>query len=134
MDRLLAAPETHAEAALRSAGVGGAALERFFRPFLAGVLLEDDLATSSRYLDLLWRSFVRGKIGLPAAGMQAVGTQLADRLDPERLHLGTPVTEIAPGSVRVDGGAIRADAIVVATDPATAGRLLPAWARPRRVR
>jgi hypothetical protein len=43
-------------------------LERFLRPFLAGVLLEDRLETSSHHLDLLWRSFVRGRIGLPARG------------------------------------------------------------------
>ena len=123
--RLLEASESGAEAALQRAGVGETALERFFRPFLAGVLLEDDLATSSRYVDLLWRSFVRGSVGLPAAGMQAVGSQLADRLDPERVHLGTPVHAVGPGSVRVDGGAVQAAAVVVATDPATADRLLP---------
>ena len=98
---LLRTPERTAEQALRSAGVGDAALERFLRPFLAGVLLESELATSSHYLDLLWRSFVRGAIGLPAGGMQAVGEQLADRLDGERLHLGTPVHAVAPGAVTV---------------------------------
>jgi phytoene dehydrogenase-like protein len=117
-------PERTAEQALRSAGVGDAALERFLRPFLAGVLLESDLATSSHYLDLLWRSFVRGAIGLPAGGMQAVGEQLAGRLDGERLHLGTPVHTVAPGAVSVGGSTLRAEAVVVATDPATAARLL----------
>ena len=123
---LLRSPERTAEQALRSAGVGDAALERFLRPFLAGVLLERELATSSHYLDLLWRSFVRGAIGLPAGGMQAVGEQLAGRLDGERLHLGTPVHTVAPGAVTVSGGALRAEAVVIATDPATAARLLPA--------
>ncbi len=118
-------PERTAEQALRSAGVGDAALERFLRPFLAGVLLESELATSSHYLDLLWRSFVRGAIGLPAGGMQAVGEQLAGRLDGERLHLGTPVHTVAPGAVTVSGSSLRAEAVVVATDPATAARLLP---------
>ena len=102
VDRLLAAPEHSAEEALRRAGVGDALLERFFRPFLAGVLLEDDLATSSRYVDLLWRSFVRGAIGLPADGMQAVGRQLADRLDPAAALAARRCT-VAPGSVGVDG-------------------------------
>jgi phytoene dehydrogenase-like protein len=125
VDRLLAGPERTADAALRRAGVGDAMLERFLRPFLAGVLLEDQLATSSHYLDLLWRSFVRGSTGLPADGMQAVGRQLADRLDPERLHFGTPVHTVAPGSVEADGRTVRADAVVVATDPVTADRLLP---------
>jgi glycine/D-amino acid oxidase-like deaminating enzyme len=126
VDRLLRAPETTAEAALRAAGVGDAALDRFLRPFLAGVLLEDELATSSRYLDLLWRSFVRGKTGLPAAGMQAVGEQLAGRLDAGRVHLRTPVRSVSPGSAATDEGTWSADAVVVATDPATASRLLPA--------
>ncbi|TQN43526.1 flavin-dependent amine oxidoreductase [Blastococcus colisei] len=126
VDRLLASPERTAEQALRSAGAGDVALERFFRPFLAGVLLEDELATSSRYLDLLWRSFVRGSIGLPAAGMQAVGEQLAGRLDPERLHLRTAVRAVSRGSVVTDAGTWTAGAVVVATDPGTAARLLPA--------
>jgi phytoene dehydrogenase-like protein len=123
--RLLRAPERSAEEALLRAGVGPVAMERFLRPFLAGVLLEDELATSSRYLDLLWRSFVRGAIGLPAHGMQAVGEQLADRLDPQRLHLGTAVSAVGSGSVVTAGGTCRADAVVVATDPATASDLLP---------
>jgi phytoene dehydrogenase-like protein len=124
--RLLAAPETTGEQALLAAHVGPVALERFFRPFLAGVLLEAELATSSRYLDLLWRSFARGDIGLPAAGMQAVGEQLATRVGTDRVHLGTRVRAVRSGSVDTDAGPVRADAVVVATDPAAAAALLPA--------
>ncbi|SOE02883.1 NAD(P)/FAD-dependent oxidoreductase [Blastococcus haudaquaticus] len=133
--RLLAAQERTAEQALRRAGIGETALERFFRPFLAGVLLEDELATSSRYLDLLWRSFVRGGIGLPAAGMQAVGEQLAGRLGADRVLLHTCVRAIAPGTVVTDSGRWDTDAVVVATDPDTAARLLPdvEASAPRRV-
>jgi phytoene dehydrogenase-like protein len=131
----VAGTETTAEDRLRAAGVGEEALERFFRPFLAGVLLESELATSSRYLDLLWRSFARGRIGLPVAGMQAVGEQLAARLDPHRLHLGLSVSSVAPGLVGTAVGRVRADAVVVATDPGTAGALLPGLdaAAPRQV-
>lgn len=125
VSRLLSARERTAGEALRAAGVGEVALERFFRPFLAGVLLESDLATSSRYLDLVWRSFVRGRVGLPAAGMQSVGEQLAARLDPDRVHLGTRVVELQGGSVRTATGTTTADAVVVATDPDTAAVLLP---------
>jgi phytoene dehydrogenase-like protein len=124
--RLLTAPERTAEQALRSAGVGDTTLERFLRPFLAGVLLEDSLATSSRYLDLLWRSFVRGSIGLPADGMQALGDQLAGRMGADRLHLHSAVRAVGPGRVVTDSGRWSADAVVVATDPDTATRLLPA--------
>jgi hypothetical protein len=133
--RLLREPETTAEERLRQAGVGDTALERFFRPFLAGVLLEDRLETSSRYLDLLWRTFVRGAIGLPARGMQSVGDQLAARVGVERVHLGVPVTAVSGDSVTTDAGRTRADAVVVATDPATAATLVPGVtaSAPRRV-
>jgi hypothetical protein len=123
--RLRTARERSAEEALQGAGAGGVVLERFLRPFLAGVLLEDRLETSSRYLDLLWRSFVRGRIGLPARGMQSVGQQLADRLPTGSLHLGCRVTGVAEGVVHTAGGRIAADAVVVATDPSTADALLP---------
>ncbi|WP_369137579.1 NAD(P)/FAD-dependent oxidoreductase [Modestobacter versicolor] len=125
VDRLLRAEERSAEEHLRSAGVGKRALQTFLRPFLAGVLLEDRLATSSRYLDLVWRSFVRGRVGLPAAGMQSVGEQLAGRLPAGTVHLGTRVTAVDGGSVTTATGRTTADAVVVATDPDTAGALLP---------
>jgi len=133
--RLLRAAETSAEESLRRAGVGDVALERFFRPFLSGVLLEGELATSSRYLDLLWRSFVRGAIGLPARGMQSVGEQLAGRLGADRLHRGVRAGDVAGDRVSTDAGVVRADAVVVATDPDTATALVPGLqaAAPREV-
>ncbi len=133
--RLLAARETSAAEHLRQAGVGETALERFFGPFLAGVLLEDRLETSSRYLDLLWRSFARGATGLPARGIQAIGEQLADRVGRERVHTGVRVAAVTGSQVTSDAGPVRADAVVVATDPGTAAALLPAVeaAAPRQV-
>jgi phytoene dehydrogenase-like protein len=125
VDRLSREPETSAEERLRRAGVGDTALERFFRPFLAGVLLEDRLETSSRYLDLLWRSFARGAIGLPARGMQAVGEQLAGRVGVGRVHLRVRVTAVSGDAVTTEAGRTRADAVVVATDPDTAAALVP---------
>jgi phytoene dehydrogenase-like protein len=135
VERLTDVTDGPAEQALLAAGVGRAAIDGFLRPFLAGVLLESDLSTSRRYVDLLLRSFVRGATGLPSNGMQAVGKQLAARLDPERLHLRTPVSGISGGSVVTAHGTYRADAVVVATDPVTAASLLPGIeaAAPRRV-
>ncbi len=125
VSRLLEARERTAAEALRAAGLGEQALEVFLRPFLAGVLLEDRLETSSRYLDLVWRSFVRGRVGLPAGGMQAIGEQLAGRLPADRVHLGVRATGVEGGAVHTDAGTTAADAEVVATDPDTAAVLLP---------
>ena len=113
VDRLLSAPETSTYAALRARGVSDRAIDRFVRPFLSGVFLEADLTTSSRFFDLVWRSFVRGTQCVPAAGMQAIPEQLAAGLPAGTVRLGSPVTRLPAGGT-----------VVVATDPVTAAGLL----------
>ncbi len=126
-EALLSAPETTTYEALRARGLSEEVVDRFFRPFLSGVFLEDRLETSSRFFDLVWRSFARGTQCVPAAGVGAIPAQLAARLPSGSLRLEAPVAQVAPG--QVDGRAVRA--VVVATDPTTAGRLLPELPVPR---
>lgn len=114
-DALLSRPETTTRQALRDRGLSDTVVDRFFRPFLSGVFLEDQLDTSSRFFDLVWRSFARGTQCVPAAGMGAIPAQLAQGLD---VRLDTPVTDLA----EVRRGA---RAVVVATAAPAAGRLLP---------
>lgn len=117
-------PDVTALEALRRAGADRTLIERLLRPFLSGVFLESELTTSRRFLDLVLRSFVRGTPSLPANGMQAIPEQLAAGLD---IRLNTPVVGIRGGDVVLEGGeTLRPDAVIVATDPETAGRFLPA--------
>ena len=118
--RLLARPETTTAQALRDRGFSPTVIDRFLRPFLSGVFLEDRLDTSSRFFDLVWRSFARGAQCLPASGIRALPRQLADRLPDGTVQLSRPVRRVAPG--RADDARVRA--VVVATDPPGAGRLL----------
>ena len=124
-ERLLAAPDVSAAEALASAGLSGPLLERLIRPFLAGVFLEDRLLTSRHFLDLVLRSFVRGTPSLPARGMQAIPDQLAAGLPDGAVQLNCAVHSVGAGVVRHDGGTTTARAVIVATDPSTAGVLLP---------
>ena len=119
-----------ARAALTSAGVAPDAVEHLFRPFLSGVFLEPDLATSRRFLDVVLRAFVHGTPSVPAHGMQQIPRQLADQLGEGVLRLGQPVHEVQPGHVVTDNGSVHADAVIVATDPRSAARLLPQIAEP----
>ena len=127
--RLRAGPDRTALEDLRHAGAGSC-VERAVSPFLAGVLLERELSTSSRYVRLLIRTFVRGQSAVPARGMQTIPTQLATRLA-GRIHLSTPVHLVSPrcgsgpASVELgDGHRIEADAVVVATDMDVSAALL----------
>lgn len=121
--QLLARPETSAYDAARAIGLSDTIIDRFVRPFLSGVLLEDTLETSSRFVDLVWRSFARGTIGVPAYGMAAIPRQLAAGLD---VHLNTRVSSMRAGHVATDAGSVSCQAVVVAADPVAAAELLPA--------
>ncbi|MFG2059478.1 NAD(P)/FAD-dependent oxidoreductase [Micromonospora sp. NPDC048930] len=129
--RLLGAPETTSEAALRRAGLSDPFIEELLRPFLSGVLLDRELATSSHVLAVLLRAFARGRIGLPARGMAALPRAIADPLPAELIELDTPVTEVAPARVRTRDGEIACRAVVVAADPPAATTLLPRLQRVR---
>ncbi|MCE0768740.1 FAD-dependent oxidoreductase, partial [Pseudonocardia kujensis] len=119
-----------AAADLAAAGLGGTATETFLRPFLSGVLADRELVTSEGFVRLVWRSFALGRIFVPADGMEALPRRLAAGL-PVRLR--TPVEAVTGGTtpvVRTAGGEIAARAVVVATDAATAARLLPGLTAP----
>jgi len=124
--RLLASAERTTAEELGRWGLSAAAVERFVRPFLAGVFCEEELATSSRFFALVWRSFARGVVALPARGMGAIPQQLAGRLPPGTVRLGAEVAAVVPGAVRLaEGEEVAARAVIVATDAATAAGLLP---------
>jgi len=119
-------PDHTTRAALAGAGISDELVERLFRPFLAGVFLEDDLDTSSRFFHLVWRSMLRGSLCLPRRGMQAVPEQLAQALPPGTVRLETPVGGLTgDGVLLTDGREVPADTVVVATGPAAAAALLP---------
>ena len=115
-------PDITSEEALRRAGVDRALMETVLRPFLSGVFLESELSTSRRFLDVVLKSFIRGTPGVPALGMGRIPEQLASGLD---VRLGHRVATVSAGGADVvDGDAHPADAVIVATDPAGAERLV----------
>ncbi|MEV5896009.1 NAD(P)/FAD-dependent oxidoreductase [Nonomuraea fuscirosea] len=123
--RLRGGRERRTDEELRAWGMSEKMIDCLMRPFLAGVLLERDLETSSRVFHLFWRSFARGTIGVPALGMGQIPRQLADRLPPGTITLGARVSEVAADGVRLaDGATIEGRAVVVAADPGAAGELL----------
>jgi glycine/D-amino acid oxidase-like deaminating enzyme len=121
---LLAAPDEPWGVALDRLGIDGELRHAVLEPFLAGVIGERDGSTSRRYVDLLVRSFARGRPSVPWEGVQAVPDQLAGMLPAGAVRTGVQVTSVAPGVVRTPDGEISAPAVVVATDPSAAHELL----------
>jgi phytoene dehydrogenase-like protein len=105
-------------------------VQTFLRPFLSGVLLEDELATAGRFGDLVWRSFARGTIAVPAAGMAELPRQLAAALPEGTIRFGQTVQSVEPRAVWTADGPVAASAVVVAADPVTGAGLLDVDAPP----
>jgi phytoene dehydrogenase-like protein len=125
LEAIASRPETSTRDALAARGFGGAMRERFFRPFLGGVFLEEELRTSSRMLEFVWKMFAAGDIAVPALGMEEIPRQLAAGLDPGTIRTGVAVAAVEPGGLRLaDGTRTDARAVVVAADGPTAARLL----------
>lgn len=125
LDALYTRPETTALAALRARGFSDAIIERFFRPFFAGVFLDPTLGVSSRAFEFCFRAFAQGDTAVPAAGMGAIPEQLAAGLPAGVLRTWARVTAADAGSVTLASGErIAANAVVIATDGVNAARLL----------
>ena len=97
----------------------------FFEPFFGGVFLENDLVTSSNFFRFVFKQFYNGQAVLPAHGMQAIPEQLAAGLPAGTVRLNSPVVALEGQTVLLGNGeSLRAGNVVLATDAATADRLL----------
>lgn len=123
--RLLEARETTTQEMLRKAGLSHRMIEEVLRPFFSGVFGDRSLETSSHVFAMFLRSFARGKIGVPAAGMAALPAAIAGPLPYPQLLIGARTLSIEPGMVVTEGGQINCRAVIVATDPSSASDLLP---------
>ena len=116
-------PDMSTADALDRIGLSEGATERLLRPFLSGVFLESELATSRRFADFVLRMFLDGTPSLPERGMQRIPEQLAAHVPDVRLNLA--VRRIEGTQVITDEGTVRAGSVLVATDPRAAAALLP---------
>lgn len=107
---------------LREFGFSEEFLSNFIRPFFAGIFLERELQTSARMFAFVFKMLAQGQTAVPAAGMGAMGKQIAADLKPGTLHLNSPVRELIYKSGQVvgvrleDGQSVDADRVVVATE------------------
>lgn len=110
---------------LRALGFSSRMIDRFFRPLFGGIQLDPELRSSARMFDVIFRMLSAGTSAVPAAGMGAIGDQLAAGLAPGTVRLGTEAVAIDGSSVRLAGGdTVDARAVVVATEGPAASRLL----------
>ncbi len=126
LDELFARPETTTLDALnRRWKFSEALIDRFFRPFLGGVMFDRTLKSSSRMAEFVLRMFLQGETAVPAAGMGAIPAQLAAGLPEQSILLNATVTAVEPGKVTLENGkTLTGSGVVVATEAPEAMSLL----------
>ena len=110
-------------AGLRAKGISERFIDGTIRPFLQGVLLEDELATSWRYTQLVLRSFVRGRAAVPSRGMQELPLALRSTLRTTQFRFAERVTAVRSDGVTTTLGDFSARHVIVATEQ-NAARIL----------
>lgn len=112
---------------LADRGFSTAFVERFAAPFYGGITLDRSLGTSASVFEYTFKALSDGKTVVPADGMGAIADQLRARAESAGATIETDaaVTAIDADGPRVDtsAGPRSPDAVVVATDPKTAGEL-----------
>lgn len=105
-------------------------IDNFARPFFGGIFLDRELTTSARMLLFTFKMLASGKIVVPERGMGAIAEQLAAKLPADAIRLETRVEGIveadgrAVGVTLTGGEEMQGDAVVIATDAASAERLV----------
>lgn len=100
-------------------------LERFFRPFFGGVLLDNSLESSAALFQYYLRHFILGRALLPALGIAEIPRQLASTLPADSIRLESKVERLTSSHVHLTTGEIlSASQTILATTEPEAARLL----------
>jgi len=118
------APELPTIEFLRKQGFSEKIIQRFFKPFFAGICLDADIRASSRIFCYIFRIFAMGDVALPANGMVAIAQQLAKPMAPEQIRTNARVKSVYKDEVVLDSGEkLSGRAVVVATEGPETARL-----------
>lgn len=100
-------------------------LSRFAQPFFGGVLLDNELATSSALFRYYLKKFSTGRAWIPSGGIQALPEAIAAQLPPEKIRRNTKVSAIDGARVILESGEILPfSRLVLALDESSLHQLL----------
>ncbi|WP_162276983.1 NAD(P)/FAD-dependent oxidoreductase [Mucilaginibacter pedocola] len=117
VDEIFSVPEIPTLAYLRQEGFSEQMIDRFFKPFMTGIFLETELATSSRMFEFVFKMFSEGDAAIPAQGIGMIPKQLADGLTAEELILNEKVRSIERDCVTtMTGNTYRSSSVLIATN------------------
>ena len=111
--------------ALTKLGYSQPMIDRFWKPFMRGVFLENELSTSVRKFEETFSLFAKGDTVLPRLGIGEIPKQMAKQLPDDSIFLSQEVQKVMESTVvMADGKEWSGRAVVLATEEPVANRLL----------
>ena len=87
-------PDTQTIDFLKKKNFSDKFIELFFTPFFAGIFLEKDLQTSSKFFKYVFSNFSKGLACLPSKGMQKIPDLIFKNISSDRLLLNQSLEKI----------------------------------------
>jgi len=117
IDEIFSDPQFSTIDYLKNKGFSSRIISQFFKPFMNGIFLEDQLSTSSRMFEFVFKMFSEGDAAIPAKGMGMIPAQLAAELSSDELSFNQTVLEVENNQVKTNTGLTYwADFVIIATD------------------
>lgn len=90
-------------------------IELFFNPFFAGIFLEKDLKTSSKFFKYVFSNFSKGLACIPQNGMQTIPDLIAKNINSDRILFNQSLERIEDGKALIfnNGFSLQASNIVL---------------------
>ena len=90
-------------------------IELFFNPFFAGIFLEKDLKTSSKFFKYVFSNFSKGLACIPQNGMQTIPDLIAKNINSDRILFNQSLEKIEDGKLLIfnNGLSLQASNIVL---------------------
>ena len=103
---------------LREFGFSKEILNDFFIPFFSGIFLENQLETSSRMFEFVYKMFGEGHAAIPKSGMEAIPKQLLNNLKNTTFHYNTEVANVKERQITLKNGNTLESDFTILTIPA----------------
>ncbi|MGB0178267.1 MAG: FAD-dependent oxidoreductase, partial [Owenweeksia sp.] len=111
-------PELTTKSYLKQRRFSNTIIDRFFSPFFGGIFLEQDLHTSSRMFEFIFKMMAEGDVAIPKKGMEEIPRQIKRKLRHTEFRFHTEVESISGQTIYLKGGeTIECPRIMVASNP-----------------
>ena len=117
IEAIFSSDEISTKVYLKEFGFSSQIITQFFTPFFTGIFLENELTTSSRMFEFVFKMFGEGLAVIPKGGMEEISKQLVANLSNTTFQYNTQVSSVSDDEIVLHTGEkLVSTATIIATD------------------